>query len=90
MMIKNNIGLEQEINTSKYLKSLVEGMHDWVEVKSLTGNEDLAQCKEQLDKEIENYKKTEPSYLTRAIIEKMASLGIEKDLLKEFKSVFAR
>ncbi|MEM3074884.1 MAG: hypothetical protein QW727_03010 [Candidatus Pacearchaeota archaeon] len=77
------IGYEKEINTSKYLKCLAEGMKDWIEVKVIAGNKDIQTYKNELEKEIKPSKS-----LVKDILTKMKSIGIKKDILMEFRETF--
>ena len=79
----SSLGYEQEINNQRYLKCLVEGMKDWVEVKAKSGNKGISQYQNEIKKEIKPY----PN-LTSNILEKMKVLGIDKDILNEFKGIF--
>ncbi len=76
-------------NTSKYVKYLAEGMHDWLEVKEKTGNGEISSFKNKIEKEISSFKKeSNPRKFSSKILNKMEILGLNKSLLEEFKGVF--
>ena len=79
----NSLWIEHDLTNQKYLKCLAEGMKDWIDVKALTGNEEIAQYKDELQKEI-----IVSETLPTKILNKMKYLGIRKDLLLEFKEIF--
>lgn len=83
MASTNYLKIEQDFNTPKYLKCLAEGMIEWIEVKSQTGNQEINFYKTELEKEIKPSEK-----LPTKVINKMKALGINGDTLKEFKGVF--
>jgi hypothetical protein len=76
---------EPDFNNQRYLRSLAEGMKEWIEVKSLTGNQEIKQCRKELEKEIIPSKS-----LPNKIFDKMKSLGIRRETLTEFKGVFSK
>ena len=78
-----SLRIEQDLSNPRYLKCLAEGMKDWIEVKSQTGNEEITQYKKEIQDEIVPSEK-----IIVQVLEKMKSLGIRKDLLTEFKSIF--
>ena len=80
-----SLRIEQDLSNPRYLKCLAEGMKDWIEVKSQTGNEEITQYKKEIQDEIVPSEK-----IIVQVLEKMKSLGIRKDLLTEFKGIFSR
>ena len=84
--LKNN-NIEEEFDTLRYLKCLSEGMNDWIEVKAKTGNVEIKNSMKELQKEIS---KEHSKTLPKTVFNKMKSLGINKDTLKEFKGIFNR
>jgi len=80
-----SLRIEQDLSNPRYLKCLAEGMKDWIEVKSQTGNEEITQYKKEIQDEIVPSEK-----IIVRVLEKMKSLGIRKDLLTEFKGIFSR
>ena len=92
MAFKNNEQVinEQEKNSRTYLKCLIEGMHEWLEIKEKAGYNEIKLIKPKIEKEIDiNVKKiTLPVEFPKIVIEKMKNLGMNKELLREFKGVF--
>ena len=83
MILKKTLQIEYDLTNQRYLKCLVEGMLEWIEVKSNTGNEDIKFHRKKLEQGIS------PSpELPREIFNKMKSFGIKKESLEEFKGVF--
>ena len=92
MVSKNNLQIinEQEKNSKTYLKCLVEGMHEWLEIKEKAGYTEIKLIKPKIEREIDmNVKKVIlPIEFPKIVFGKMKGLGLDKDLLKEFKGVF--
>ncbi|MBS3072981.1 hypothetical protein J4477_04065 [Candidatus Pacearchaeota archaeon] len=85
---KTSGGLQVKNNNWNYLKATVEGMQDWLEIKEISGNKDIPLYRAQIENEIEFHMKNTSNELTKIIATKMKSLGCEKSLVVEFKSVF--
>ncbi len=89
MAYTNYLEAEYKNNSSKYVKCLAEGIHDWIDVKEKSGNTQIIEFRSELEKEISSsHKKTTPEFLLKTIARRMEMLGIGKDLLMEFKGVF--
>tara|TARA_Y100000310_G_C20173884_1_gene574944 strand:+ start:127 stop:387 length:261 start_codon:yes stop_codon:yes gene_type:complete len=76
---------EQDLTNSKYLKCVAEGMKDWIEVKSLTGNQEIKKYRRDLINEIPN--KPNKKVILK-LLGKMRSLGLNKEIVSEFKGTF--
>ncbi|MEK6873999.1 MAG: hypothetical protein AABW91_04065, partial [Nanoarchaeota archaeon] len=85
---KTSNGLQEKNNNWNYLKALVEGMQDWLEIKEMSGNQDIPLHRAQIENEIESHMKNTSNELTKLVSNKMKSLGCEKNLVLEFRSVF--
>jgi len=85
---KTSNGLQTKNNNWNYLKAIVEGMHDWLETKEMSGNQDIPLCRSQIENEIESHMKNTSSELTKIVAHKMKNLGCEKTLVLEFENVF--
>ncbi|PIN94681.1 hypothetical protein COU53_02475 [Candidatus Pacearchaeota archaeon CG10_big_fil_rev_8_21_14_0_10_30_48] len=83
MILKKPLQIEHDLTNQRYLKCLAEGMLEWIEVKSNTGNEDIKTHRRKLEQEI-----SPSSELPRVMFNKMKSFGIKKETLEEFKGVF--
>ena len=85
---KTSNGLQEKNNNWNYLKALVEGMQDWLEIKEMSGNQDIPLHRAQIENEIESHMKNTSNELTKLVSNKMKSLSCEKNLVLEFRSVF--
>tara|TARA_Y100000310_G_C20689115_1_gene821024 strand:+ start:1551 stop:1820 length:270 start_codon:yes stop_codon:yes gene_type:complete len=85
MTSTTNLTIEPDSPNQRYLKCLAEGMKDWIDLKSRTGNQEIKSYRRQLHKEI-----TPSPTIQKKLINKMKALGIKKDILKEFQGVFNR
>ena len=85
---KTSNGLQRKNNNWNYLKALVEGMQDWLEIKEMSGNQDIPLHRAEIENEIESHMKNTSSELTKVVENKMRLLGCEKDLVLEFRGVF--
>ncbi|MBS3066865.1 hypothetical protein J4205_03490 [Candidatus Pacearchaeota archaeon] len=85
---KTSNGLQRKNNNWNYLKALVEGMQDWLEIKEMSGNQDIPLHRAEIENEIETHMKNTSGELTKVISVKMKSLGCDKSLVSEFRSVF--
>jgi hypothetical protein len=83
MTSTTHLTIEPDLSNQRYLKCVAEGMREWIDIKSRTGNQEIKSHKKQLQKEI-----TPSPKLPTKVINKMKSLGINKDVLKEFTGVF--
>lgn len=80
---------KNKINNLDYLKCFSEGMKDWLEVKSKSGNNEIKQNKSMLSKEIkECLTNITPKSFSERIADKMKSLGVKRDTVIEFKGIF--
>ncbi|MEM3067364.1 MAG: hypothetical protein QXX91_01770 [Thermoplasmata archaeon] len=92
MDLKNNrwIKNEQKKNNRIYLKCLVEGMRDWLDIKEKAGNIEIRLLKPKIEKEINAISKKEvfPIKVPKLIINKMKNLEVNRELIMEFKGIF--
>ena len=88
MAYTNYLEAEYKNNSSRYVKSLAEGIHDWIDVKEKSGNRQIIEFRSELEKEISSKnKKTAPESFLKAIARKMEALGMINYLLIEFISL---
>tara|TARA_Y100000310_G_scaffold317953_1_gene371438 strand:- start:1731 stop:2006 length:276 start_codon:yes stop_codon:yes gene_type:complete len=85
MTSTTHLTIEPDLPNQRYLKCVAEGMQEWIDIKSRTGNKEIKSHKKQLQKEI-----TPSLKLQTKLINKMKSLGITKDVLKEFTGTFTK
>lgn len=84
----NKLNAREDFNSLKYLKCMIKGMRDWLDVKERAGVNEISHYKGKIEKEIVNTEIESLSLFSNSIVKKMRELGMDRELILEFKLTF--